>query len=344
MDGDEDLTCEILEEGDIGATLGLILHLLPNLRRLTVTDFNERSIGMGNLQQILSGMLINNNKAYGEKSRAPSVQPLSKLKHITFTRSDQGMHGDQWDLAMWAPLFYLPSIRSVRAEYVRASTETFHYPEQRSAIAKLVFEDPEIDMISLNTYVKDIKSLRHFEVQDIQRARQSRELRPRLVAETLLAYAAHSLQYLKIRNTSQTAQSVHDGAFFIGSLQAFRSLRTLCLEAFMFIESIGQEEGTVLAAEGPTAGRYCSLINVLPKSAVHICLLPQYGRDAFGVDRSLAGTLLEDLPGRRAELLPNLRWIEFLCGIELDRLKGSVVAKKCSEVGIELSDQHGCLN
>ncbi|KAL8673680.1 MAG: hypothetical protein Q9168_001895 [Polycauliona sp. 1 TL-2023] len=338
MDGDEDLTSEILEEGDIGATLGLLLNLLPNLTTLTITDFNEHSQGMACLRQILDSTLGDSTECE-QRPKAGSVQPLSKLNHITFTRSDQGGEGDDWELAMWAPLFYLPSLRSVRADYVRASSETFHGPGHRSAIERLYFQSPDIDGPSLNTYLKDVKDLRHFELRDMD---YSAHVRPRMLTQTLLAYAAHSLQYLEIRVPSQTARTIMGGAFFIGSLKGFRSLKTICLEAFTFIEPLDPNLKDVRTLNHVPAGRSCTLIDVLPRSAVHVRLLPCYDV-SLGIDKLSAAGILKGLHAK-AELLPNLERIEFLCGISLDQMTESAAAKGCREVGIELFDQHGRLN
>ncbi|KAL8834475.1 MAG: hypothetical protein Q9176_007471 [Flavoplaca citrina] len=339
MDGDEDLTCDILEKGDIGATLGLLLNHLPNLTTLSITDFNEQSNGMGNLKQILDSILADSNDRTRTAAMGPT-QPLGKLRQVHFTRSDQGMEGDLWDLEMWSPLFYLPSVRSVSAEYVRAGDAIFNYPGVNSAIEQLVFKDCELNVQSFDTYLKDIKHLRHFESHH----QESSQSNPRMIVQKLQKYASHSLQYLKISDTSQNADHAGDGRFFVGSLKAFQNLKTISLEGFMFIEPSVPEKDVASKTGSAPAGRYCNLTDVLPTSAVDVYFLPRYADEVPGVDSVAALAMLQKLQGSKAEFLPYLKSIAILCDVGLHKIKCSAVMKSCRDAGVEVSDELEILN
>ncbi|KAL8845669.1 MAG: hypothetical protein Q9221_009173, partial [Calogaya cf. arnoldii] len=244
--------------------------------------------------------------------------------HVTFTRSDYGDEGDERELAMWAPLFYLPSMRSIRAEYVRAGEDTFHYPGRCWGIEELVFQDLEVNLTSLDSYLKDIKNLRHFQWNEHTCSTGSQRIIPRSIAQKLLEYASHSLQYLEMSNTTYSAQSRR---FLVGSLKGFLNLKTIYLEGFLLIEDA-----------------HTRLSDMLPRSTVHVRLLPTCFPEVFGVDSRLAPAILRNSLVNIAELLPNFNRFEILCGVNLHKIKGTTIIKECREAGLEISDQHEVLN
>lgn len=332
LDSDEDLRREILQ-GDNGATIGLLLHLLQNLTALMIFNYHEDSRGMGNITQVLDGLLSNTNRS-NTVANVASARPLSKLSQVSFTHVQ---HGTSRSLFMWAPLFYLPSLRSVGAYFVRAKEDTWNYSGFRSDIEKLKFIDSDIDIKSLDTYLKDIKNLQHFQ---FHHNRRSRSFSLQLFVQKLAMYTSHSLRYLDIRGSSITDHPARSGDFFIGSLKAFQNLTTICLETSMFIEPVDAKKNPVSNAYDAGEGRPCRLIDMLPKSSV---VVRCYSRDSELIS-DLAVAMLQDLPERRAELLPNLKCIAFLCGGGLGHMKGSVLAKACREIGVKLEGQKGALN
>ncbi|KAI4096586.1 MAG: hypothetical protein LQ339_006953 [Xanthoria mediterranea] len=329
LDSDEDLRRGILQ-GDRGATIGLLLHLLQNLTALWITVDDGDSQRMGNFKQVLDGLLSNTNRS-NTVANVASARPLSKLSQVNFTH----VHGISRNLSMWAPLFYLPSLRSVGAYSVTAKEDTWDYSGFRSDIEKLKFINSDIDIKSLDNYLKDIKDLQHFQ---FHHNRRSDRISLQLFVQKLAMYASHSLRYLDIRGSSITDHPARSGGFFIGSLKAFQNLRTICLESSMFIEPVDAKKDPVSYAY--TAGRPCRLIEMLPKSAV---VVRCYSRDSELIS-DLAVDMLQDLPDSRAELLPNLKRIAFLYGNNLGHMKGSVLAKACREIGVKLEDQKGALN
>ncbi|KAL8787425.1 MAG: hypothetical protein Q9213_002202 [Squamulea squamosa] len=334
LNGDITLASGILNEGDIGATLGLLLNLLPNLTALKIIDYNVNSQGMRNLKQVLDGMLAKCNECSSVAERGSAV-PLNKLRHVTFTRSARVMMDDEWNLSTWAPLFYLPSMRSVRAEYVIADEETWHYPGLRSKVEKLVLLHANVGIGSLDTYLKDIENLQHFEFHyDLSSMDAGYILRH--VMHKLLVYAGHSLCYLELGGGSIEAQYARAADLFIRSLKSFQCLETIRLESGMFIEPAQPEEGT---AGQVTAGYARKLIDLLPKSAIRVVF-----QETTGVGKDLVGSMLHSLPESKVDLLPNLRSITFDSNMSLGELRGSVLLKACKESGVEVSDQHGPLN
>ncbi|KAI4229561.1 MAG: hypothetical protein LQ349_006374 [Xanthoria aureola] len=332
LDSDEDLRRGILQ-GDKGATIGLLLHLLQNLTALMITVNDENSQRPGNLKQVLDGLLSNINRS-NTVANVASDRPLSKLSQVNFTHDP---HGISRSLSMWAPLFYLPSLRSVGAYSVRAKEDTWNYSGFRSDIEKLKFINSDIDNQSFDTYLKDIKDLQHFR---FHHNRRSDRISLQLFVQKLAMYASHSLRSLDIRGSSITDHPARSGDFFIGSLKEFQKLTTICLESSMFIEPVDAKKDPVSNAYDAGEGRPCRLIDMLPKSAV---VVRCYSRDGELVS-DLAVAMLQDLPERRAELLPNLKRIAFLCGDGLGHMKGSVLAKACREIGVKLEDQKRALN
>ncbi|KAI4247203.1 MAG: hypothetical protein L6R40_001546 [Gallowayella cf. fulva] len=335
---DVDLTSAILEDGDIGATLGSLLYLLPNLMTLNITDYNERSDGMANLKQILDDVLAASNQC-SQNAAVASAPPLSKLNHVTFTRSDCGNVGDNWELEMWAPLFYLPSMRTVRSDHLRAPEEKWNYPRLRSKIEKLIISYPDLGLTSLDTYLRDIENLRCFCLSNDHQRFKMRE-----VVQKLLVYARHSLYRLELGTTGYFNESrfTSAGAGFIGSLQAFEQLKIIHLEGPMFVEPVETEEKVMFSGSLKMLGRSCRLIDVLPPSIVSITIDLRASTGNLR-DEHKAIAMLEGLPEGRKDLLPNLENITFITS-GIARIKSSALLSACKEAGVAIYDWRRELN
>lgn len=157
-----DLVHEILQEREIGATLGFLLTLLPNMQTIYITDYNEHLHGAGNLRFIIDKVAT---ASHASTTPSSSARPCSRLYEMTFPRSDEGGNGDNWDLGMHAPIFYLPSMRTIRASHLTGIRDEWSYPGLRSNIETFEMCSSKINIKSFDHYLKDITHLREFRYQ-----------------------------------------------------------------------------------------------------------------------------------------------------------------------------------
>ena len=106
-----------------------------------------------------------------------------------------------------------------------------------------------------------------------------------MLLRKLLLYPSHSLRHL---------------GHFIGTLRAFRSLKTISLEYSTFIKPLGTEEDNFQSATTATAGRPCIWIDMLPKSTVHVMFTAPKYIDIYEGNSDLAVAMLRDLPDSKA--------------------------------------------
>ena len=111
----------ILDKGQVGATLGFLMTLLPNLTTLKAVG-SELSVSYGstNLRSVLENI---RKICYCRKKKTTSRRvspPLAKLRCLELTE-DKAVRA-------YAPLFRLPSISTIRAHNVRAYSTMLQCP------------------------------------------------------------------------------------------------------------------------------------------------------------------------------------------------------------------------
>ena len=119
LDSKDDIASCILDKCEVGATLGFLLTLLPNLTTLKILDnSNYVSHGLLNLRSIIKNVL---KIGYSPTASSRRVSPpLSKLKSLELQRDT---------INIYAPLFQLPSISSIRADDVYSgNVEKMKFP------------------------------------------------------------------------------------------------------------------------------------------------------------------------------------------------------------------------
>lgn len=335
---DQDILTGILEEGYIGATLGFLLTLLPNLMILNVRDYSTISDGAENLNLIIENIL---KVGYSSMFTMVDPRPLTKLERVTFTRSDEGVAGDPWDLSMYAPLYYLPSMRFWWAQYICPERETWHFPGLCSSIERLSLNESEVDVISLNTYLKDTKHLRHFRCDVGGSGMHHIACSYRDIVQRLLRYTTHSLRSLELGNDGCRPDLARAGGHFLGSLKAFQALQRIKVQASMFIKPFEKlDPGTITVKPGNPR----KLVDMLPASAIRIVFASEsLPEDEYGVDEDVAIAILKDLPEKRA-LLPKLENVEFHYKGGDDTEVDGALWRACRVAGVEISDELGILN
>lgn len=336
LNGHDRFISGVLEEGCIGATLGFLITLLPNLTTLHVIDYNEKvrtaeadSLGIVfvNVLQICYSPTIGPIKA---------TPPLSKLSHLTLTRSDKGRAGDSFGLSMYAPIFYLPSMRSIYAQYIRP-WDIWDFPGFSSNIENLIFHDSEVRAEAFITYLKDTKNLRQFRCQfGVENMFEDyRGFIPSTIMPKLLRCAGHSLRGLELGGDIYSAKLARGGAHYIGSLKGFQVLRTIRIQSTMFIEpleplEILQGNRWLFDDTLVTQGRPRKLIDMIPSSAVRI---------RFGIEtkNDVAVAMLHGLPEGKAELLPNLESVEFE-GRDTFKAEDEPLLLACRNASVEIKE------
>ncbi|KAL8751291.1 MAG: hypothetical protein Q9184_006115 [Pyrenodesmia sp. 2 TL-2023] len=263
-----------------------------------------------NLKRILDRMVSATHSGM-LGSHKKSTNSMCKLKNVTFTRSD-GVVGEYgWDLSMHAPFFYIPSMRSVRLEYLRAHAEVWNYPDLHSRIEKLDFYCPDTDIKSMDTYLEAIDDLAEFRYQQSQ----SDE---RLIGKTvsladlvgrLAVHAGHSLRRLELSDDRNTPVYEGSGGLFIGSLKPFQVLQSVRIEGSMLIKPVESEKFLLLNPVKGRQGTPPRLTDVRPASVTNITLSSN-ASTGHGLNGTVAILMLQDLPARKAEVLPSLKIVD----------------------------------
>ncbi len=314
----------ILKEGDIGATLGFILTLLPNLASIYITDYGCTSDGSENFNTV-----VRNIVAAGQSTGRSGIPSLSKLTHMSLIRSGRPAFGNDWDLAFFWPFFHLPSLRSLRGQNINASGNDWSYARLRSHIEELDFDQSFIDPQSFDTYLKDIESLGKFRFHrhlTIEWAGRECPL-PRFV-QSLVRFASHSLQNLEITVDFSSSTSAHGGFYFIGTLKALQVLEYLRVGGPMFMESAANKIALPYEVLLPAA-RVHRLIDMLPASILRV-------EFNYEVKKSETAAMLAGLPELKGEHVPNLQAIQFPQSLCATPGKERAMKRAYSDAGILL--------
>ena len=333
----------ILEEGDIGATLGLLISLLPNLTGLEITDYNDGSDGIANLKQILDEML-NFKVDASNLNHVDSTYPMCKLRELSITRSDQGIHGDDWDTSMYAPLFYLPSMQSISVGYLRTAGELWSYSGHRSCLKRLSFQSAEMDLQSFETYTKDIENLQELRLS-LKRNNgiPSSNLLPIGKAiQALLSSAGHSLRHLEIAKAKSNRLRYSANQQYIGSLRGFQVLETVKIPAYILITLLQRSEDPFNNVVTAPLGQPSRLIDYFPPSLVRITFT---GDSSFlpGIElitnTQIIIDMLQELPETKSEFLPLLESVVFEYIVSSFRYRDLDLLRQCREVGVLVADR-----
>ena len=336
---DDDLIRGILEEGDIGATLGLLISLLPNLTGLEITDYNDGSDGIANLKQILDEMLNFNVDAIN-LNHGESTYPICKLRELSITRSDQGSHGDDWDISMYAPLFYLPSMQSISVGYLRTAGELWSYSGHHSCLKRLSLQSANMDLQSFETYTKDIENLHELRLSlKATSGIHGPNLLPVGQAiQALLSSAGHSLRHLEVGTAKCTPPRYSANYPYTGSLRGFQVLETVKIPAYMLIAPLQRSEDLGTASlDHPSR-----LIDYFPPSLVRITFTGNLSR-LPGLklisNTQIIIDMLQELPETKSEFLPLLESVVFEYIVSSFRYRDLDLLRQCREVGVIVADR-----
>ncbi len=338
IDGDEELTNAFLEDGDSGATLALLLNILPRLTDLEVTEYCEASDGGVNLRQILDRMVSDSNSSMSG-AQGESKNSGCNLKNIRLVYSNEGLAPEGgWSSSMHPPLFYTPSVRSIHIECLSSHKEVWNYPGLRSRVERLDFYRPSTDIKSMETYLGAVTNLADFRyVSGYVNVPDGHDLLLIDLVRLLAVHAGHSLRHLELRDE----YVVGGGVLFLGSLRTFQVLQSIKTEVAMLIQALETED--IHQVHGGRPGSTQQLADTLPASLIYLTLCSTW-KSHRSLDMTDFIQTPQDLPTRKIEALPGLRAInlEFRC----PRFKKDEMAllRACGEAGVTMSDCDGPLN
>ena len=344
INGDDELMRGILEEGDIGATLGLLINLLPNLAALGITNYNYGSNGIWKFRRILDNMVASAVENSNNNS-VRSTNPTCKLREVNITRSDPVYRTPSWSLSMYAPLFYLPSMQSISVEYLKTSMDIFYYHGHHSSrLNRLCLQSSKIDLQSFRTYTKDIENLQELRLslQPTSTIEFINRLPIGQAIQALLSSAGHSLRHLEIADTVCNPGLSRAICPYIGSLREFQVLETIRVAAYMFIAPSQRQGDQYLNTATASLDHPSSLADCFPPSVVRITFtgdrsyLP--GLELVA-DTQIIVDMLQDLPDKKAEFLPLLESVVFEYIVSSFRYRDLDLLRQCREVGVTITDR-----
>ncbi|KAL8794055.1 MAG: hypothetical protein Q9195_003355 [Heterodermia aff. obscurata] len=297
QDDTVDLAQAILNEGEIGATLGFLLTLLQNLKILHVTDYdleNSRKT-LWSMKTIMDNLL---NVSRASSRSSTYFQPLGQLREIIFSCTDNSEDAETYSLAKYAPFFYLPSMRTIQLFDIRAESDTWDYPESHSNIENLSIYRSGGDKQSVRNYLKHTSHLRSFEYTCNSRL----GILPlgdrfQYMIDKLLKYACASLHHLHIADVFFDINFYGD-PYFLTQLKDFQVLKSIDIR----VERLW---GTKKELRDPQSNSpNVSLMEILPSSVEQA---------VFGdcLHRVKALASLQELSKKDKAQLPHLKSVRF---------------------------------
>lgn len=162
------------------------------------------------------------------------------------------------------------------------------------------------------------------------------------VVQNLLTFTGHSLRRLDLTDGDYDIGFTRAGGHFVGSLKAFRVLETIRARDLMFIKWVKTDDELSTDSETKLA-RPRKLIDML--SASLLCIIHNDElRCTYILGHDVAIAVLQNLPERKVEILPNLETVEFEYSVA--RGKGGVLAllRAGKEAGVEINSQDNMLD
>ena len=231
---------ERVDFGEMPETFALLIHLLPNLRRLHLScaPFICRTVLIA---------LCNIFQFSGYKIGVP--HSLRQLYHLSFDNILQP--GYTLGSQLWS-LVRLPSLRSLSIKGVH-SYELFSYGLPPAQISSLSLKSCCVDALHLGQLIKASDRFKdltyrygHQAGNFPMREHMCTGWKPQQIVSHLLLSAKQSLVSLDLSFLCKKARNyTKRNEDFIGSLQAFQSLKTLRIEQSMFIEVTVQPDDGV---------------------------------------------------------------------------------------------------
>ena len=197
---------ELFKTGNDAAVFALLMMHCPNLSTLDYADRGTDVI------PIMS--------AFDLMSRCPDSKSLRRLKHLRFDHSSWPTGtGSTFAINLTRSLLNLPSLESIHGINIDSAQHSEvggPWPRQSSKLKDVSFHSCRISDKSLHELLEATIQLRSFSCTQAT-------LDPYWIRAALQSSARHSLECLKLRNTSDRRRK----AKYMGSLKLFTVLRTV---------------------------------------------------------------------------------------------------------------------
>ncbi|KAL8783155.1 MAG: hypothetical protein Q9213_004847 [Squamulea squamosa] len=286
----------------------LLLTLLPNLHTVA---FQSNSYGVTKLLEVVERIAVANR----DPNSSHHGKALGQLREITMDRWDTEFGEDPH---VYGPFAMLPSVKVIRG--FKIDGQYFHWPSSFAApssnVTEIDIEHSAVTSGAFRALLGGISALRKFTYHHGGATVGEGLYDPAGIVKALIEHAAASLISLDIdaKDTYMDEEEVQ----YVGSLQAFRVLKTIRLEehtfqyriviAFENVQALsdGQyhEEEDSQSDDSREDGSWDRLVDILPASIQTFKLVQT--PDAKGFKE-----LFEGMTKHKSEKLPALKTIQF---------------------------------
>lgn len=321
-----------IASGDGRACAALAISLLPNLRSITLANFD---VGDHQMIQMLGGIARASTGA--PLAKLPALSKLSTVRILSF--------GREWDNFVLLELFaVLPSVRHLygmmtEGENSVTTSGAWDFEPRNSGVTKMMFEMSSIAASSFAYLFSKLTAPQKFKYEAITPGigLDFAFWEPDVIVALLLKYAINSLIELDLTLFDRNTTSLNsDCKEFVGYLRDFASLRHIRVDSVLFFRdskvkcdwdddemSPGYEASTDDTYRDPPV----PLVRMLPASVETLVLVGV-------ISTRNAEKLFGGLPMLKTTFLPKLRTVTFESyGRWLD-VKG--IKNVCEECGIAL--------
>lgn len=343
---------EILK-GDAKPAAGLLVTILPNIQNLQIIDaFHE---GQSEFLITLQNLL----RVISEDRKLPRwLNTFDKLTKLGLRGLRPHFPADTQVLDWFSTL---PSLQKVKGSRVVGLCDDPDEPKpiieeaSKSKVTSIEFTESAIGALTFRTMLEKIEELHSFKYTFSASLVDAATWWPNGVLEAVQHWHTSSLVSLDLTGRadqcvySNTPRLMHESVNveeegpFIDSLDLFKVLETIKLEAFMLYQKVefpkkgARTDATRKIASGSglkkllREGRHspvltdpARLVDMLPASAKRVTL-------AGGLPKADAAIMLADLPKLKKERLPNLESIVFE---GCDRIDDEEVLRLCQQTGV----------
>ena len=296
-----------LRRGDTNAVICLILTLLPNLKSLTIDDYD----GQGYPEMIYMISKVNQSPHY----TTAGPLPLNKLDTIAINDTRSMTQPDE-SLGIYEACMTLPSLRKLKGKYIDCTFESWPAEEGLSRVSnvtEIIFDRSAINSESFTRLFMRTKNLQRLTYKFVRLLGISGDYTAMSLKNSLEQHTARTLTHLDL---DFNGCALDEDAQFIGSLRQLQVLQHLRIQPNMFIKYGNSREGLIQLVD---------LLPLLPASIETLTFL-------FPAEDLPVTFTLDELQMKREECIPNLR--AFTCGTTISIVDGLI--DECAAVGIEL--------
>ena len=296
-DDDISTTCSwplLVMDGHAGATIGLIIAMLPNLMEITISCYPDGYTR-------LVDMIQHNYR---------TLKGLQKLQHVEVSGCSSKA------FTIFATLASMPTVRTVSGKYLKESRTPLNrtvarpcrYQTRTRPIEKIDLEACSLRNYNMRELCGLPNSLVSFRLvlDDFSEREPSFRCRRRII-NWLKQTASDTLTYLELACLDDIHYHGEDRDGYLGSLRNFQKLKTLKVPCRAFEPRSTKDDPESISIHGPLYFRPQYLVDVLPASLETLTLTySKYCADHLNQDYIFHG--MSDLKDKH---LPNFREIGF---------------------------------